>query len=114
MTRSNAHGLPAQIAEAFRRFGISDQTRDLIAVKITRGEDPEGSKAAVASTLAEAVQGDPVPFDDETLEATADVAAIAKGYKLGTTTSQPSQPDSKQRADVEAAALAAMALRGAS
>jgi len=89
-----------QISDALRRFGISDKTTSLLAIKIidsaaptlssdppTTTSTPSHSSATTQDTIrnffSTAIEGTPVPFSDAELEKLRDVPAIAKLYKLG-------------------------------
>ncbi|OOF96013.1 hypothetical protein ASPCADRAFT_207361 [Aspergillus carbonarius ITEM 5010] len=103
------------IAESFRKFGITDATKDLLVVKVS--VTPEITHESVAAHLGENVEGSPVPFDDETLSTISDIAKIKKAYKLGAlNTAPPNQAngthDSGMRR-LELSVLGAIALRGA-
>jgi EKC/KEOPS complex subunit CGI121/TPRKB len=96
-----------QIAESFRRFGIADQTEDLLVLKLAT------SAAVTAEGVARhlrAVHGRPVDFSNDRLAETCQLPRIMGIYKI-----QPlvggHEPD---RATAEAAILGSMALRGAS
>ncbi|KAF2404362.1 CGI-121-domain-containing protein [Trichodelitschia bisporula] len=69
------------IAESFRRFGISDTTRTLLAIKVLNSPatDPIPDPS---SHLATHVQGQRVPFNDATLALTAEIPRVRKIYKL--------------------------------
>lgn len=104
-----------QIGEAFRRFGVSDATTDLIVVKV--GTTPAVDLGTVQSHLSEAVKGQESPFTDGSLINGADVPRICKVYKLPSSSAgktangvHPSH-DNQQRLEVQI--LGAMALRGA-
>ncbi|KAL4980306.1 kinase binding protein CGI-121-domain-containing protein [Aspergillus desertorum] len=104
------------IADSFRKFGISDTTNNLLVVKIS--VTPDITHESVAAHLRQNVQGTPLPFNDEALSGISDVAKIKKAYKLG---SLPSGPSSKQAngtsgekdRQLELSVLGAIALRGA-
>ncbi|PLB45630.1 CGI-121-domain-containing protein [Aspergillus steynii IBT 23096] len=103
------------IADSFRKFGITDSTKDLLVVKIA--VDSSATHDAVAAHLSQHIEGSMVPFDDETLSQIADVAKIKKAYKLGALNTTPGnqvngvQDDQMKR--LELSVLAAIALRGA-
>lgn len=69
-----------KIGEAFRRFGISDSTRNLLVVKVST--DPQVTQATVAQHLSTHVKGREIPFDDVTLRGLSDVERIRKVYKI--------------------------------
>ncbi|KAB8258991.1 kinase binding protein CGI-121-domain-containing protein [Aspergillus pseudonomiae] len=103
------------IADSFRKFGISDSTKDLLVVKVSI--TPEITHDSVATHLAQSVEGSPVPFNDETLSEIADVAKIKKAYKLGALPSAPAgQVNGAGNSDsmrLENSIIGAIALRGA-
>ncbi|KAJ5338091.1 hypothetical protein N7452_004819 [Penicillium brevicompactum] len=105
------------IAESFRRFGITDSTTDLLVIKISTSS--EITHETVASHLANSVQGTPVKFDDQILFELADFTKIKKAYKLGALPSpskaadqvtSPENIETKQR--LEKSLVGAIALRG--
>ncbi|KAJ5340959.1 hypothetical protein N7541_010083 [Penicillium brevicompactum] len=105
------------IAESFRRFGITDSTTDLLVIKISTSS--EITHETVASHLANSVQGTPVNFDDQILFELADFTKIKKAYKLGALPSPskaadqvsfPENIETKQR--LEKSLVGAIALRG--
>ncbi|GCB17664.1 EKC/KEOPS complex subunit cgi121 [Aspergillus awamori] len=103
------------IAESFRKFGITDSTKDLLVVKLS--VNPEITHDSVAAHLEQNVEGTPVPFDDETLSKISDVAKIKKAYKLGAlNTAPPNQANGTHDNGLrrlELSVLGAIALRGA-
>jgi len=92
-----------QISDALRRFGISDKTTSLLAIKIidsaapttssetnpasTPSHHPPTTQDTIRDFLSTAVEGKPVPFSDAEFEKVRDVQSIAKLYKLGATIS---------------------------
>ncbi|KAG9790355.1 hypothetical protein KCU88_g1239, partial [Aureobasidium melanogenum] len=75
--------LPLQIGEAFRRFGVSETTRDLLVMKVAT--TPQITLESVSQHLSTHIQGNEVPLDDATFQQTADFDRIRKVYKLSTT-----------------------------
>lgn len=67
-----------QIAESFRRFGITEETRSLICIKISDSLTSD----SVRDHLAHHVGGVSIPFTDEELEGITDFAKVRKIYKL--------------------------------
>lgn len=103
-----------QISEAFRRFGITDTTRNLLVVKLSL--KPEITRESVAKHLENSVEATPVPFTDETISSMSDIARIRKIYKI----SQPSTKSADHQfmnGDVgkalEPLILGSIAIRGA-
>ncbi|KAK8193163.1 kinase binding protein CGI-121-domain-containing protein [Phyllosticta capitalensis] len=82
------------IAESFRRFGIQDTTRALLAVKITSSTPSPSSDSAstppfptissqdISAHLTANVQGTPLPFTDAAIAPFTDLARVRKIYKL--------------------------------
>jgi len=72
------------IADSFRRFGISDTTENVLAIKIvSSGSEPADAQAQDPEThLKAAVDGTFIEFSDEQLKQTADLSQIRKIYKL--------------------------------
>ncbi|KAE8146441.1 kinase binding protein CGI-121-domain-containing protein [Aspergillus avenaceus] len=103
------------IADSFRKFGISDSTKDLLVVKVSTA--PEITHESVAAHLAQSVEGTPAPFNDETLSRIADITKIKKAYKLGSLNVAPAGQtnganDSGKKL-LENSLLGAIAIRGA-
>ncbi|KAF1955124.1 CGI-121-domain-containing protein [Byssothecium circinans] len=70
------------IGEAYRKFGISETTTEMIAVKISLGEGV--TRESVGRHLAEVVEGEAVEIGEESgeLDMWADLGKIKKIYKL--------------------------------
>ncbi|KAL1901088.1 hypothetical protein Sste5346_002155 [Sporothrix stenoceras] len=99
------------IAEAYRRYGITAETHNVLVVKILLdGADP----SPVWAHLAEHVQGTPVPLSDSaTLAESTDLARVRKYYKLNGIPSLAGNEDTPaKRQEAEVLVLGAMALRG--
>ncbi|KIX93218.1 uncharacterized protein Z520_11072 [Fonsecaea multimorphosa CBS 102226] len=73
------------IGEAFRRFGVSESTRDLLVLKVAT--TPEVILESVAEHLSTHIQGQASAFDDAIFCKVADVDRIRKVYKLNSATS---------------------------
>ncbi|KAK2744594.1 hypothetical protein FQN57_004199 [Myotisia sp. PD_48] len=107
----------SMIGEAFRRFGITDSTTDLLVIKISTS--PEITHESVAQHLDKIIDGSPAPFENLTLDGLRDLAKIRKAYKLpaasqpksagGNVASNFSEEDKKQ---MEISIIGAIALRG--
>ncbi|WEW58932.1 hypothetical protein PRK78_004400 [Emydomyces testavorans] len=69
------------IADSFRRFGISDSTKHLLVVKVSTS--PDITHSSVSKYLEQNIKATPCPFTDESLTSVADRARIKKVYKLG-------------------------------
>ncbi|ERS94834.1 uncharacterized protein SPSK_07978 [Sporothrix schenckii 1099-18] len=99
------------IAEAYRRYGITADTRNVVAVKVLLdGADP----APVWEHLAEHVQGTPTSLSDSVaLAKCTDLARVRKYYKLNGVPSLAGNEDTPaKRHQAEVLVLGAMALRG--
>jgi hypothetical protein len=70
-----------QITEAFRRFGIGENTKSLLCVKISSPAKTI-SAAEVEKHLMESVKGTPVEFNESTIAAETDWANVGKCYKM--------------------------------
>ena len=113
-----------QISESFRRFGISEATTHLIAVKVSTSSSI--TQESVRKHLTEAIEGTSLPFSDLELSGLVDLPRLGQIYKLNPGKSKSDMKSSKGRAkmkplgsgatdrkEVEAWILSAMALRGA-
>ena len=89
-----------QIADSFRRFGIQDDTRHIIAIKV--GGDAE----QVQSHLLQHIEGTAVPLSDETVAEICDPAKVKKVYKIDLGQGEVA------RREAEAVVLGMMALKG--
>jgi EKC/KEOPS complex subunit CGI121/TPRKB len=104
------------IADAYRRFGISPTTKDLIAVKITfpteaRPEPPTAEQ--VWAHLEQAVEGTAVPITDKNLASSADLPKLRKYYKLnGLAGLDAVKDEADKRKEMETLIIGSMALRG--
>ncbi|ETN46788.1 uncharacterized protein HMPREF1541_00977 [Cyphellophora europaea CBS 101466] len=103
------------IGEAFRRFGISADTKDLIVVKVTT--TPDVNLETIQAHLSTAVKAQEVQLVDDSLAECSDLARIRRVYKLPVPASnKPAngvQPSRSDRNQLEAQILGVMALRGA-
>ncbi|KAI0106053.1 CGI-121-domain-containing protein [Daldinia grandis] len=100
------------ISEAYRRFGITPTSKDLIIVKVLISPSsltPE----AVRQHLLDNVQGTPAPLTDEVLQSgLTDRAKVRKYYKLnGVSWLDGMKDESLQRKETELLVLGSMALR---
>ncbi|KAH7313691.1 kinase binding protein CGI-121-domain-containing protein [Stachybotrys elegans] len=104
------------IADAYRRYGISPGTKDLIVVRVTFPTEaaPEPQTGdAVWAHLAGAVEGRAVPVSDDNIAKAADLTKIRKYYKLnGLNWLDSQKDDEKKRKEMEMIILSGMALRG--
>ncbi|MCJ1287705.1 hypothetical protein MMC26_007057 [Xylographa opegraphella] len=114
------------IADSFRKFGLTAHTTDLVIVKLTPASEAgsvaeRASAAAVAAHLEAHVQGRWEPFWEESCVAVADVGRIRGAYKLGagkkgaggSGRGMGSGSQGDERAELEVQILGLMALRGA-
>ncbi|EKD18171.1 uncharacterized protein L3040_007654 [Drepanopeziza brunnea f. sp. 'multigermtubi'] len=69
------------IAESFRRFGLTPTTSSLLVLKLSTPTHPFLA-SAVQAHLASAIDGEAVPLTDDSLRAVTDVARVRKLYKL--------------------------------
>ncbi|KAI9742895.1 MAG: hypothetical protein M1818_003624 [Claussenomyces sp. TS43310] len=108
------------IAESFRRFGISPTTTSLIVLKISTPEKPCPA-ASVQAHLARSVEGRQIPFSDDELAKTADWARVRKIYKLNSSSGGARKAMVNgggpmaavdEKGELELQILGAMALRG--
>ncbi|KAF9885715.1 hypothetical protein FE257_012600 [Aspergillus nanangensis] len=107
-------GATNNIADSFRKFGITDSTKNLLVVKVS--VTPDITHDSVAAHLTQSIEGLPAPFTDESLSGVSDISKIKKAYKLGAlsvaavdTTNGTHAQDRK----LEQSVLGAIALRGA-
>ncbi|KAG6368922.1 hypothetical protein INS49_003140 [Diaporthe citri] len=104
------------ISEAYRRYGISPEVKDIIIVKVLYPTDdrPQPPTADdVWKHLSESVEGSPVPFSDEEIAKSTDWSKVSKYYKLNGAPSLKNIKDEKQRLrETEMLVLSSMALRG--
>ncbi|KAI3152219.1 hypothetical protein CBS147325_2022 [Penicillium roqueforti] len=98
------------ISESFRRFGITDSTKDMLVVKVS--VSPETTHESVAAHLDSSVQGTPVLFDDQTLSEMSDINKIKKAYKLGALPSPTAKKNDEAKQRLENSLLSSIALRG--
>jgi EKC/KEOPS complex subunit CGI121/TPRKB len=110
-----------QIGESFQKFGMTEQTQDLLVVKIAAELDAE---AKMSQTLGRAVDADQRPFGgDGALAPSADAdevrklyrldGAASKGARAGKGASDVSGSPPQSRRSLESAILGLIALRGA-
>ncbi|RYP23831.1 hypothetical protein DL765_000908 [Monosporascus sp. GIB2] len=108
------------IAEAYRRYGITPSSRDIIIVKVliaadatSAGDQGRPGARDVEAHLREHVEGTGVPFSDEVLSGTTDWAKVRKYYKLNSIGWLDGIKDeSLKRREMEMLVLGSMALRG--
>ncbi|RYP77197.1 hypothetical protein DL771_001246 [Monosporascus sp. 5C6A] len=108
------------IAEAYRRYGITPSSRDIIIVKVliaagaeSTGDQGRAGARDVEAHLREHVEGTGVPFSDEVLSRATDWAKVRKYYKLnGIGWLDGMKDESLKRREIEVLVLGSMALRG--
>ena len=107
--------ISVQIGESFRRFGLTEKTKDLLVVKVATSKDTTADH--VVKHLSQSVEGTWAPFADEALSQSADLAKIGKIYKLEPSSKGPPRGQEHvdyAREELEMIILGLMALRGAS
>jgi len=109
-----------QIAESFRRFGITSSTTNLLVIKVGAVD-----KEDVRRHLEAEVEGEMVGFEDEVLEGMTDFGRVRKVYKLNSggggrkkeeiegLSINGVEMEQEERKELEMMVLGAMALRGA-
>ncbi|KAL8850595.1 MAG: hypothetical protein Q9221_004465 [Calogaya cf. arnoldii] len=83
------------IAESFRRFGVSPATSSLYAVKLST--TPSVTAATVQQHLSDSIEGDPVPFNDAEIARFTDIGKVRKTYKLSDTVGKTNRDKAKGR-----------------
>ncbi|KAM0233259.1 hypothetical protein ACHAPO_007338 [Fusarium lateritium] len=103
------------IADAYRRYGISPSTNDLVVVKVTfPGEGAEPlSQDQIWEHLKTNVEGEAVSITDEQISTATDVPKVRKYYKLnGLKWLDDIQDEKVKQKEMESLVIGAMALRG--
>ncbi|KAF5546504.1 hypothetical protein FMEXI_5526 [Fusarium mexicanum] len=104
------------IADAYRRYGISPSTKDLIVVKVTfPGEDGAEplTHDLIWEHLKSNVEGEAVSITDDQISTTTDVPKVRKYYKLNGLKWLDDIKDEKvKQKEIESLVIGAMALRG--
>lgn len=104
-----------QISEAFRRYGISPDVKDILVVKVCFPTDqrPEAPTADdVWTHLSDSVQGRAIPFSDAEISQTTDWVKVKKYYKLNGAPALNTKDEQAKLKESEMLILSAMALRG--
>lgn len=100
-----------QIAEAYRRYGISPSSKNLIVVKVIDGDTP--SHADIQAHLDANFEGERLPVTDDNIAAATDMSKVAKYYKLNGLGWLDSIKDpAAKRKETEMLIIGSMALRG--
>jgi EKC/KEOPS complex subunit CGI121/TPRKB len=100
-----------QIADAYRRYGMSPGSKNILVVKVSVNGQPAGEN--IDQHLKTHVEGDSVPVTDEYIAPGTDMAKVSKYYKLnGLAWLDSIKEGSLKRQEMEALILGAMALRG--
>ncbi len=108
-----------QIAESFRRFGITYTTSNLLVVKLSTS--PEITHEDVQQHLKSAIEGTAVEFSDTVLSKMTDMLRVRKIYKVNAQAqtggkkakSNGAVSEEAEKKELEAVVLGLMALRGA-
>jgi EKC/KEOPS complex subunit CGI121/TPRKB len=101
-----------QIAESFRRFGISDTTQHVLAIKVLSSDLTAES---VSQHLQQNIEGEQVDVSDADLAELADQARLRKIYKLNVQAKKGAANGTSKEAEIkelETSILGVMALKG--
>ncbi|KAF2236472.1 CGI-121-domain-containing protein [Viridothelium virens] len=83
------------IAESFRRFGLVDDTKHIVAIKVGMSTTPDITEESVRRHLMANVEGNAAALADATFAETGNVARIRKLYKIQDQSS--AQPKSQKQ-----------------
>lgn len=101
------------IGEAFRKFGISDESKNIVVIKVGEGD----VKKEIEEHLRENLHGDEVGFTNEWFREVGDLEKVKKNYKVAKVGKGNGKVNGEsgrdEWMDVEVQVLGAMALRGA-
>jgi EKC/KEOPS complex subunit CGI121/TPRKB len=106
-----------QIAESFRRFGVSPTTTSLLIIKIST-PSAQVTAQQIQEHLTKSIEGKQVPFEDDVISKLTDLARIKKIYKLnaagrgGKKETAGGVTETEERKELEIFVLGSMALRG--
>ncbi|KAF5020938.1 hypothetical protein F66182_7019 [Fusarium sp. NRRL 66182] len=104
------------ISDAYRRYGISHSTQDLVVVKVTSpGEDGAHplTRDQIWDHLKTNVEGEALSITDDQIATTTDVPKVRKYYKLnGLRWLDEIQDENVKKREMESLVIGAMALRG--
>lgn len=99
------------IADAYRRFGISPSTKNLLVVKVVDGDTPSGDD--IQAHLDAHFEGERFPVTDDNLAPLTDMSKLAKYYKLnGLGWLDGIKDPAAKHKETEVLVLGSMALRG--
>ncbi|THX45528.1 CGI-121-domain-containing protein [Aureobasidium pullulans] len=102
------------IAESFRRFGISDTTQHVLAIKVC--STPDITAESVSQHLQQNVEGEQVEVSDAALSEVADQARLRKIYKLNVQAKKGAAngaaSTTSEIKELETSILGVMALKG--
>jgi EKC/KEOPS complex subunit CGI121/TPRKB len=110
-----------QIAESFRRFGISPTTSSLLIIKVSTPTSPFTS-VQVQEHLSKVIEGTQIPFSDDEIGQMTDLARVRKIYKFNAAgggkkanvvNGVDGKSEEEERKELEVLVLGTMALRGA-
>lgn len=82
------------IAESFRRFGISSTTTTLYVIKLSA--NPSMNAATIEQHLSESITGNPISFEESESVKFTDIAKVRKIYKLTNTSRGDSKSTSRR------------------
>ncbi|KAL8680304.1 MAG: hypothetical protein Q9186_003486 [Xanthomendoza sp. 1 TL-2023] len=83
------------IAESFRRFGISPATTSMYAIKVASNTPTDAT--SIRKHLSDNIEGTPLPFTDLEIAQVTDIVKVRKIYKLTNVTQGNSRINGKGR-----------------
>jgi EKC/KEOPS complex subunit CGI121/TPRKB len=104
-----------QISEAYRRWGITEATKNIVIVKIvfpTESQPQAPSAQEVNAHLAQVVEGTPARLTDAELAGLTDWPKVRKYYKLNNAPTLEGKDEAGKVKEMGVLALGGMALRG--
>lgn len=115
--RIDADWLLGQVSDAYRRYGISPKTKDVIVVKVVVTEEGKEQEAQSAEDiwahLVENVKGTPTELTDAEIAKSTDWQKVRKYYGLNNVPGiQKGWSDERRDKELEALVVMKMALRG--
>ncbi|SMR41307.1 unnamed protein product [Zymoseptoria tritici ST99CH_1E4] len=96
------------IAESFRRHGLTPATTSLLAIKVA----PSDQHSSISTHLSENIQGDLLHFTDEKLAGLRDDARIKKIYRIPQAVGKDASGRESWRKEVEGGIVGSMVLKG--